>query len=86
MLATLGARAEQLADGLIIPTANHSRLRRCASGGDHRIAMAAVAALAADGASVTDGFAGVATSNPGLFETTCARAVPASTHGATAGL
>jgi 3-phosphoshikimate 1-carboxyvinyltransferase len=72
MLGALGARAEPLADGLVVHGGS-GRLRPgvVLSHGDHRIAMAgAVAGLAAGDGEVTtvEGWEAVATSYPGFEE------------------
>lgn len=64
-LALLGARVEQLGDGLVIPGGGQLRGGSVASHGDHRIAMAmAVAALVASGETQIEGWDAVATSYP----------------------
>jgi 3-phosphoshikimate 1-carboxyvinyltransferase len=66
-LGGLGARLEPFADGLVVTGGGRLRAGRAASHGDHRIAMAAaVAALAADGATEIEGWDVVATSYPGF--------------------
>ncbi|HUQ39021.1 MAG TPA: 3-phosphoshikimate 1-carboxyvinyltransferase [Acidimicrobiales bacterium] len=66
-LTALGARVEQLGDGLVVPGGARLRGARVVSHGDHRIAMAmAVAGLAAVGETEIDGWDAVATSYPGF--------------------
>lgn len=56
MLGRLGARVEPTADGMVIRGGTRLRGARCASHGDHRLAMTlAVAGLLADGETVIDG-------------------------------
>ena len=66
-LGSLGARVEPLPDSLVVVGGGPPRAGEVDAHGDHRIAMAgAVAALAADGATVIDGWEVVATSYPGF--------------------
>lgn len=70
MLGALGARVEGRADGLVVHgtgVALHGAI--VVSSGDHRIAMAAaVAGSAAQGETVVEGWAPVATSYPGFAD------------------
>jgi 3-phosphoshikimate 1-carboxyvinyltransferase len=69
-LSAMGAAIEELPDGLRIRGGRPLHGARVASGGDHRMAMAlAVAGLVADGESVVDDVACVATSFPRFAET-----------------
>lgn len=66
-LGALGARVEPLADGLVIAGGGRFRAGHVDSHGDHRIAMAAaIAALAAEGATEIGHWDVVATSYPGF--------------------
>lgn len=68
-LRTLGARIAERPDGLVIQGGARLRGGRVASSGDHRIAMAlAVAGLCADGETVVDDTACIATSFPHFAE------------------
>ncbi len=70
-LSALGARVEPTDDGLAVTGGGGGMLRgaHVRSHGDHRVAMAmAVAAMAAEGESVVDGWDAVATSYPGFEE------------------
>jgi len=68
-LGRLGARVEELPDGLAIEGPSRLRGAVVASGGDHRIAMAlAVAGLVAEGETVVEDVACIATSYPGFAE------------------
>lgn len=69
LLRALGADAEATDDGFIVPGGARYRAGRADSRGDHRIAMAAaVAAVAADGPVVVDGFDAASVSWPGFAE------------------
>src|SRR5438874_5999728 len=69
-LARMGVRVEERADGMAIAGGQRFRGARVSSGGDHRMAMAlAVAGLVADGETVVDDTACVATSFPQFAET-----------------
>jgi len=64
-LGAMGARVEERPDGLVIQGPTRLRGARVRSGGDHRIAMAlAVAGLVAEGETVIEDTACVATSFP----------------------
>ncbi|MFN2609232.1 MAG: 3-phosphoshikimate 1-carboxyvinyltransferase [Acidimicrobiales bacterium] len=68
-LRALGVDVETKADGFVVGGSGGAPLTagRAQAAGDHRIAMAmAVAAMAADGDSVVDGWEAVATSYPGF--------------------
>jgi 3-phosphoshikimate 1-carboxyvinyltransferase len=66
-LGALGARVEPLPDSLVVVGGGPLHAGAVDAHGDHRIAMAAaVAALAADGATAIDGWEVVATSYPGF--------------------
>jgi len=68
-LRKLGARVEELSDGLVIRGGERLRGARLESHGDHRIAMAlAVAGLVARGETEVEGAEVVAVSFPGFFE------------------
>jgi 3-phosphoshikimate 1-carboxyvinyltransferase len=68
MVRAFGGRAEPRADGLVVTGGGPLRGADLDSGGDHRIAMAAVvAALAATGPSRVRGWSAVATSYPGFI-------------------
>ncbi|MFA5514912.1 MAG: 3-phosphoshikimate 1-carboxyvinyltransferase [Desulfuromonadales bacterium] len=68
-LATLGARVEPQADGMIITGVEQLGGGKVSSSGDHRIAMSlAVAALGAAAAVTIDDTACTATSFPGFWE------------------
>jgi 3-phosphoshikimate 1-carboxyvinyltransferase len=69
-LGAMGAAFEERPDGMRITGRRRLHGARVTSGGDHRMAMAlAVAALVADGETVIDDVACVATSFPGFAET-----------------
>lgn len=69
-LGKLGARLEERPDGMVIAGGQRLRGARVASGGDHRMAMAlAVAGLVADGETVIEDTACVATSFPSFAAT-----------------
>ncbi len=69
-LGKMGVRVEERPDGLAIAGPQRFRGARVSSGGDHRMAMAlAVAGLVADGETVVDDTACVATSFPQFAET-----------------
>jgi 3-phosphoshikimate 1-carboxyvinyltransferase len=69
-LGRLGARVREAPDGLAIEGGRRLRGARVASGGDHRMAMAlTVAGLVAEGETVVEDTACVATSFPGFVET-----------------
>ncbi len=70
LVSAFGARAEVRGDDLRVHgTGGALRGARIDSGGDHRLAMAAaVAALAARGPTIIEGFASVATSYPGFLQ------------------
>jgi 3-phosphoshikimate 1-carboxyvinyltransferase len=64
-MAKMGVRIEERADGMAIPGGQRFRGARVASAGDHRMAMAlAVAGLIADGETLIEDTACVATSFP----------------------
>ncbi len=66
----MGAVIEERPDGMAITGGRRLRGAAVDSGGDHRMAMAlAVAALVADGETVIDDVACVATSYPGFAAT-----------------
>jgi 3-phosphoshikimate 1-carboxyvinyltransferase len=66
-LGKLGARIEERGDGMAITGPTRLRGARVQSGGDHRMAMAlAVAGLVADGETVVEDTACIATSFPGF--------------------
>lgn len=66
-LSKMGARLEELPDGLVIHGGRKLKGARCSSDGDHRIAMAmAIAGLAATGETVVEGAEWVETSCPGF--------------------
>jgi 3-phosphoshikimate 1-carboxyvinyltransferase len=68
-LRAFGAVVETKADGFVIGGGASMVGAHISSEGDHRVAMAmAVAALAADGQSVVDGWDAVATSYPGFAD------------------
>jgi 3-phosphoshikimate 1-carboxyvinyltransferase len=68
-LRRLGARVEELPDGLDLPGQQKLRGARVESYGDHRIAMAmAVAGLVAEGETTIAGAECVEVSFPGFFE------------------
>ncbi|HEY3064365.1 MAG TPA: 3-phosphoshikimate 1-carboxyvinyltransferase [Methylomirabilota bacterium] len=68
-LRKMGARIAERADGFAVTGPTRLRGARVTSGGDHRVAMAlAVAALAADGESMVDDVACIATSFPGFAD------------------
>ncbi|HEX2192659.1 MAG TPA: 3-phosphoshikimate 1-carboxyvinyltransferase [Acidimicrobiales bacterium] len=64
-LRAFGVPLETKADGMVVGGASHLRGAPVDAAGDHRVAMAmAVAALAAEGESVVEGWESVATSYP----------------------
>jgi 3-phosphoshikimate 1-carboxyvinyltransferase len=66
----MGVSVKERADGMVIEGPQRFRGARVASGGDHRMAMAlAVAGLVADGETVVEDTACVATSFPQFVET-----------------
>lgn len=66
-LSKMGADLEERPDGLVIRGGRKLTGARCASHGDHRIAMAlAIAGLAADGETVIEGADWIETSFPGF--------------------
>lgn len=68
-LSRLGARVTEQPDGLVVEGAARLTGARVASGGDHRIAMAlAVAGLVAEGETVVEDAACIATSFPGFAD------------------
>ena len=65
----MGVSVKERADGMVIEGPQRFRGARVASGGDHRMAMAlAVAGLVADGETVVEDTACVATSFPQFVE------------------
>jgi len=69
VLRALGARVEELPDGIVIEGPTRFATARVDSHGDHRIAMAAaVAALAGDGAVTIDDAACAEVSFPGFYD------------------
>jgi 3-phosphoshikimate 1-carboxyvinyltransferase len=69
-LGRMGVRVEERPDGMVIAGGQRFRGARVTSGGDHRMAMAlAVAGLVADGETVIDDTACVATSFPTFVDT-----------------
>ncbi|HKB25292.1 MAG TPA: 3-phosphoshikimate 1-carboxyvinyltransferase [Methylomirabilota bacterium] len=69
-LGKMGVRVEERPDGMAIAGPQRFRGARVSSGGDHRMAMAlAVAGLVADGETLVDDTACVATSFPQFAET-----------------
>jgi 3-phosphoshikimate 1-carboxyvinyltransferase len=80
-LAKMGARVEERPDGMVITGGRRLHGAAVSSGGDHRMAMAlAVAGLIADGETLVDDVACVATSFPNFADTVNALAgVPAIT-------
>jgi 3-phosphoshikimate 1-carboxyvinyltransferase len=69
-LGKMGAAIEERPDGMAITGGRRLHGARVASGGDHRMAMAlAVAALVAEGETLIDDVACVATSYPGFADT-----------------
>ena len=69
-LAKMGVRVDERPDGMVIPGPQRFRGARVSSGGDHRMAMAlTVAGLVADGETVVEDTACVATSFPQFAET-----------------
>jgi 3-phosphoshikimate 1-carboxyvinyltransferase len=69
-LAKMGVRVEERPDGMAIAGPQRFRGARVSSGGDHRMAMAlVVAGLVAEGQTVVDDTACVATSFPQFAET-----------------
>lgn len=80
-LSRLGARVTERADGMVIEGGRKLHGGRVTSGGDHRMAMAlAIAGLVADGETIVEDTACVATSFPGFADTLNALAgVPAVT-------
>jgi 3-phosphoshikimate 1-carboxyvinyltransferase len=74
-LGQMGARVAERPDGLVIEGGGPLRGARVASGGDHRIAMAlTVAGLVAEGETVVEDTACVATSFPSFAATLAALA------------
>lgn len=68
-LRAMGARVEELPDGLEIEGPTPLSATRVEAGGDHRIAMAfAVAGLLADGLTAIDGAETISTSYPGFAQ------------------
>ena len=68
-LAAMGADVQPTADGLVVTGGRPLRGATVRSHGDHRVAMAmAVAAMAAAGETVIEGWEAVATSYPGFEE------------------
>ena len=68
-LARLGARIEELPDGLVIEGVSGLRGAHCSSHGDHRLAMAlAAAGLLAEGETVIEGAEAAAVSYPGFWD------------------
>ena len=68
-LAAMGADVQPTADGLVVAGGRPLTGASVRSHGDHRVAMAmAVAAMAADGETVIEGWEAVATSYPGFEE------------------
>jgi 3-phosphoshikimate 1-carboxyvinyltransferase len=68
-LGLMGAAVEERPDGLVVEGPARLRGARVSSGGDHRIAMAlAVAGLVADGETVVEDTACIATSFPGFAD------------------
>ncbi|MEA2931354.1 MAG: 3-phosphoshikimate 1-carboxyvinyltransferase [Actinomycetota bacterium] len=68
-LAAMGAEVQPTADGLVVSGRARLRGAEVRSHGDHRVAMAmAVAAMAAEGETVIEGWEAVATSYPGFEE------------------
>ncbi len=66
-LRAFGVSLETKADGFVVHGGAHLHGGQADAAGDHRVAMAmAVAALAADGESVVEGWESVATSYPGF--------------------
>ncbi len=69
-LGRMGVRVEERADGMAVAGGQRFRGAHVASGGDHRMAMAlTVAGLVADGETVIDDTACVATSFPSFVDT-----------------
>jgi 3-phosphoshikimate 1-carboxyvinyltransferase len=69
-LGKMGVRVEERPDGMTLAGPQRFHGARVTSGGDHRMAMAlAVAGLAADGETLVEDTACVATSFPGFPET-----------------
>lgn len=69
-LGKLGVRIRAVPDGVDIEGGHGLRGARCRSHGDHRVAMSlAIAGLAAEGETVIEDAAMVATSYPGFAET-----------------
>ena len=67
-LAKLGARVEELPDGMIVHGGAALNGALCSSYGDHRLAMAlAIAGLVAEGETVVDGAEAAAVSYPGFW-------------------
>jgi 3-phosphoshikimate 1-carboxyvinyltransferase len=65
----MGAEVQPTADGLVVSGGARLRGAEVRSHGDHRVAMAmAVAAMAAEGETVIEGWEAVATSYPGFEE------------------
>jgi 3-phosphoshikimate 1-carboxyvinyltransferase len=68
-LTAMGARVAERPDGLVVDGGTRLGGATVTSGGDHRIAMAlAVAGLVADGETVVEDVACVATSFPGFAQ------------------
>jgi 3-phosphoshikimate 1-carboxyvinyltransferase len=68
-LSRLGARIEELPDGLAIEGVSNLKGAACSSHGDHRLAMAlAVAGLVAEGETVIDGTEAASVSYPEFWE------------------
>ena len=68
-LAAMGAKVEQMPDGMAVTGPVQLRGAEVDAHGDHRVAMAlAVAAMAAEGESVVHGWESVATSYPGFAD------------------
>ena len=69
-LSNLGARIEEIPDGMIVHGGTHLTGGECDSHGDHRIAMTmAVAGLMADGETVIGTAEAVGISYPGFWDT-----------------
>ena len=69
-LKKMGAKVEELSDGMIIEGVDFLRPAKLYSYNDHRIAMAlSIAALKADGESYIDGYQSVNISYPNFYET-----------------
>lgn len=68
-LGRLGARVEELPDGLVIEGVEALGGGRCGSHGDHRLAMAlAVAGLVAGGETIVEGAEAASVSYPGFWQ------------------